>query len=112
MAAESCDPVTELIITDMLCFCLEHADKNLPRKSWITKKVCLFFLYLPARDLVIFVVFGFFSYLIFKVAVYIMWHEFLMLLHLGKLLITSSLTISALRFSGLLALNLLSSWEV
>lgn len=37
--AESCDPVTELTITDMLCFCLEHADKNLPRKSWITKKV-------------------------------------------------------------------------
>uniref|UniRef100_A0A2N9HSR0 G domain-containing protein n=1 Tax=Fagus sylvatica TaxID=28930 RepID=A0A2N9HSR0_FAGSY len=28
--AESCDPVTELTIIDMLCFCLEHADTNLP----------------------------------------------------------------------------------
>ncbi|KAE8037848.1 hypothetical protein FH972_010403 [Carpinus fangiana] len=36
---ESCDPVTELTIIDMLRFSLEHADKNLPRKSWIMNKV-------------------------------------------------------------------------
>jgi len=36
---ESCDPVTELTIIDMLCFSLEHADKNLPRKNWIMNKV-------------------------------------------------------------------------
>ncbi|KAF5446432.1 hypothetical protein F2P56_032060 [Juglans regia] len=36
---ESSDPVTDLTIIDMLRFSLERADKNLPRKSWIMKKV-------------------------------------------------------------------------
>ncbi|XP_062174416.1 uncharacterized protein LOC133879722 [Alnus glutinosa] len=36
---ESCDAVTELTIIDLLRFSLEHADKNLPHKSWIMNKV-------------------------------------------------------------------------
>ncbi|KAJ9176621.1 hypothetical protein P3X46_011912 [Hevea brasiliensis] len=37
---ESCDPVTELTIVDMLRYSLEHADKNLPHKNWLAEKVC------------------------------------------------------------------------
>ncbi|XP_050936010.1 uncharacterized protein LOC103497586 isoform X3 [Cucumis melo] len=33
------DPVTELTIIDMLHYCLEHADKNLPHKRWMVIKV-------------------------------------------------------------------------
>ncbi|KAF2286750.1 hypothetical protein GH714_026789 [Hevea brasiliensis] len=36
---ESCDPVTELTIVDMLRYSLEHADKNLPHKNWLAEKV-------------------------------------------------------------------------
>ncbi|XWS36597.1 hypothetical protein CRYUN_Cryun20dG0098300 [Craigia yunnanensis] len=36
---ESHDPVTELTIVDMLRYSLEHADRNLPRKNWVTEKV-------------------------------------------------------------------------
>ncbi|XP_065873314.1 uncharacterized protein [Euphorbia lathyris] len=36
---ESSDPVTELAIVDMLRYALEHADKNLPPKDWIAKKI-------------------------------------------------------------------------
>ncbi|XP_050936012.1 uncharacterized protein LOC103497586 isoform X4 [Cucumis melo] len=32
------DPVTELTIIDMLHYCLEHADKNLPHKRWMVIK--------------------------------------------------------------------------
>ncbi|XP_004149770.1 uncharacterized protein LOC101208586 [Cucumis sativus] len=32
------DPVTELTIIDMLHYCLEHADKNLPPKRWTVIK--------------------------------------------------------------------------
>jgi hypothetical protein len=81
--AESCDPVTELTIIDMLCFCLEHADTNLPRKSWITNKVCSFLLYLPARVSIIFLGYLVFSYLQ-SGSVYMMWHEFPILLYLGN----------------------------
>ncbi|OAY34813.1 uncharacterized protein LOC110628756 isoform X3 [Manihot esculenta] len=37
---ESCDPVTELTIIDMLRYSLEHADKNLPHRHWLAEKVC------------------------------------------------------------------------
>ncbi|KAJ8749332.1 hypothetical protein K2173_018816 [Erythroxylum novogranatense] len=37
---ESFDPVTGLMIVNMLRYCLEHADKNLPHKNWLVKKVC------------------------------------------------------------------------
>ncbi|WCJ37959.1 P-loop containing nucleoside triphosphate hydrolases superfamily protein [Euphorbia peplus] len=37
---ETSDPVTELTIVEMLRYSLEHADKNLPPKAWIAKKVC------------------------------------------------------------------------
>ncbi|GMJ08995.1 hypothetical protein HRI_004568700 [Hibiscus trionum] len=34
---ENHDPVTELAIIDMLCYSLEHADRNLPHKNWVRK---------------------------------------------------------------------------
>ncbi|KAG6787410.1 hypothetical protein POTOM_009049 [Populus tomentosa] len=39
LLAESHDPVTELAIVNMLHYSLEHADKNLPHKRQIAKKV-------------------------------------------------------------------------
>lgn len=39
MLVESCDPVTELTIIDMLRYSLEHADKNLPHRHWLAEKV-------------------------------------------------------------------------
>lgn len=39
LLAESHDPVTELTIVNMLHYSLEHADKNLPHKRQIAKKV-------------------------------------------------------------------------
>ncbi|CAK9140905.1 unnamed protein product [Ilex paraguariensis] len=36
---ESCDPATELAIVDMLRYCLEHADRNLPVKGRFMGKV-------------------------------------------------------------------------
>ncbi|XP_050205428.1 uncharacterized protein LOC126655340 [Mercurialis annua] len=36
---ESCDPLTELTIIDMLRYSLEHADKNLAHKDWVAEKV-------------------------------------------------------------------------
>lgn len=36
---ESNDPATELAIVDLLSHCLEHADRNLPLKSWLMGKI-------------------------------------------------------------------------
>ncbi|WRX08447.1 hypothetical protein QQP08_000934 [Theobroma cacao] len=36
---ESCDPITELTIVEMLRYSLEHADRNLPRKNWVLDRV-------------------------------------------------------------------------
>ncbi|XP_021300971.1 uncharacterized protein LOC110429322 isoform X2 [Herrania umbratica] len=36
---ESCDPITELTIVEMLRYSLEHADRNLPRKNWVLDQV-------------------------------------------------------------------------
>lgn len=42
MLADRYDPVTELTITDMLHYCLEHADNNLPPKGSTVIKVSFF----------------------------------------------------------------------
>lgn len=39
LLAESCEPENELVIVDMLRYCLEHADRNLPRKISAKTKV-------------------------------------------------------------------------
>lgn len=39
---ESDDPITKLTIIDMLCYSLEHAEKNLPQKQLHINKVCCF----------------------------------------------------------------------
>ncbi|KAJ4728439.1 putative p-loop containing nucleoside triphosphate hydrolases superfamily protein [Melia azedarach] len=36
---ESCEPENELVIVDMLRYCLEHADRNLPRKISAKTKI-------------------------------------------------------------------------
>ncbi|KAG5567224.1 hypothetical protein RHGRI_002698 [Rhododendron griersonianum] len=36
---ESCDKATELAIVDMLRYSLEHADRNLPVKEWVPRKL-------------------------------------------------------------------------
>ncbi|KAL3517841.1 hypothetical protein ACH5RR_020430 [Cinchona calisaya] len=37
--ADCNDLATELTIADLLCYCLEHADKNVPPKSWFMGKM-------------------------------------------------------------------------
>lgn len=37
---ESNDPVTKLSIVDMILYCLERADRNLPHKEWSLDKIC------------------------------------------------------------------------
>lgn len=48
MLTESCDKATELAIVDMLRYSLEHADRNLPVKEWVPRKVCSFWQDLPS----------------------------------------------------------------
>ncbi|XP_058206355.1 uncharacterized protein LOC131319918 isoform X2 [Rhododendron vialii] len=45
---ESCDKATELAIVDMFRYSLEHADRNLPVKEWVPRKVCSFWQDLPS----------------------------------------------------------------
>ncbi|KAL7172812.1 hypothetical protein ACSBR2_032312 [Camellia fascicularis] len=41
---ENRDLTTKLVIVDMLCYSLEHADRNLPGKKWFLGKVCAVYL--------------------------------------------------------------------